>query len=97
MTVSDLSLSSDHHQQHGWMWLTTITSHRHSQFPTAGIGWWQTTSITRSAKTIMPTGRETQKENNEEKGTERRQSKTENQKEGWGQCKEEKRNWVHLE
>ncbi len=45
----------------------------------------------------MPTGRETQKENNEEKGTQRRQSKTEKQMEGWGQCKEEKRNWVHLE
>jgi hypothetical protein len=36
----------------------------------------------RSAKTIMPTGRETQKENNEEKGTQRRQSKTEKQMEG---------------
>jgi hypothetical protein len=36
----------------------------------------------RSAKTIMPTGRETQKENNEEKGPQRRQSKTEKQKEG---------------
>jgi hypothetical protein len=36
----------------------------------------------RSAKTIMPTGRETQKENNEEKGIQRRRSKTEKQKEG---------------
>jgi hypothetical protein len=34
------------------------------------------------AKTIMPTGRETQKENNEEKGIQRRRSKTEKQKEG---------------
>jgi hypothetical protein len=39
-------------------------------------------NLGRSAKTIMPTGRETQKENNEEKGIQRRRSKTEKQKEG---------------